>query len=72
MSPAAVDKPLDKLGAPVNRLKRSKASLIGGIGCGVGAFILSVLLAGGPSPLNIAIGLAAGLALGAWVRLADL
>jgi hypothetical protein len=64
--------PLDKLGAPANRLKRSKASLFGGIGCGIGAFILSVLLAGGPSPLNIAIGLAAGIALGVWVRLADL
>lgn len=72
MNPAAVDKPLDKLGAPANRLKRSKASLIGGIGCGIGAFILSVLLAGGPSPLGIAIGLVAGAALGTWVRLADL
>ena len=72
MSPAALDKPLDKLGAPASRLKRSKASLIGGIGCGIGAFILSVLLAGGPSPLNIAIGLVAGIALGTWVRLADL
>jgi hypothetical protein len=31
-----------------------------------------LLLAGGPSPLNIAIGLAIGAALGVWVRLADL
>jgi len=30
------------------------------------------LLAGGPSPLNIAIGLVIGAALGIWVRLADL
>lgn len=54
------------------RLKRSKASLFGGIGCGVGVFILVLLLTGGPSPLNIAIGLVIGTALGVWVRLADL
>jgi hypothetical protein len=72
MTPASVDKPLDKLGAPANRLKRSQASLFGGVACGLGAFILTVLLGGGPTPLNIAIGLAVGAALGAWVRLADL
>jgi uncharacterized membrane protein YccC len=64
--------PLDKLGAPANRLKRSQASLFGGLACGVGAFILVLLLAGGPSPLSIAIGLVIGAALGAWVRQADL
>jgi hypothetical protein len=63
---------MDKLGAPPARLKRSQASLFGGVACGVGAFILVLLLAGGPSPLNIAVGLAIGAALGVWVRLADL
>ena len=63
---------LDKLGAPPTRLKRSQASLFGGIACGIGVFILYLLLAGEPSPLNIAIGLAIGAALGLWVRLADL
>ena len=63
---------MDKLGAPATRLKRSQASLFGGIACGIGAFILALLLAGGPSPLNIAIGLVVGAALGVWVRLADL
>jgi CDP-diglyceride synthetase len=63
---------MGKLGAPATRLKRSQASLFGGIACGVGVFILVLLLAGGPSPLNIAIGLVIGTALGVWVRLADL
>jgi hypothetical protein len=63
---------MDKLGAPPARLKRSQASLFGGIGCGIGVFILVLLLAGGPSPLNIAIGLVIAVAVGAWVRLADL
>lgn len=63
---------MDKLGAPPASLKRSQASLFGGVACGVGAFILYLLLAGGPSPLNIAVGLAVGAALGVWVRLADL
>jgi hypothetical protein len=63
---------IDKFGAPPARLKRSQASLFGGIACGIGVFILVLLLAGGPSPLNIVIGLAIGAALGVWVRLADL
>lgn len=63
--------PLDKLGRPPERLKRSQASLFGGIACGVGAFILVLLLAGA-TPLGIALGLVIGIALGAWVRLADL
>ena len=54
------------------RLKRSKASLFGGIACGAGVFVLYLLLAGEPTPLNLAIGLAIGAALGIWVRLADL
>jgi hypothetical protein len=64
--------PLDKLGAPPARLKRSQASLFGGIACGVGVAILAVLLLGGPSPANIAIGVLLGAALAVWVRLADL
>ena len=38
--------PLDKLGAPPARLKRSQASLVGGIACGIGVAILTVLLLG--------------------------
>lgn len=64
--------PLDKLGAPPARLKRSQVSLFGGIACGIGVFILTLLLIGDPSPLNVAIGLAIGAALAVWVRLADL
>ena len=62
----------DKLGAPPARLKRSQASLFGGVACGIGAFILYLLLAGSGSLLHVAIGLIIGGALGAWVRLADL
>ena len=72
MTATPLDKPLDKLGAPPARLKRSQASLFGGIACAIAAFILSLLLLGGPGPLSIAVGLIAGAALGAWVRLADL
>ena len=64
--------PLDKLGAPPTRLKRSQASLVGGIVCGIGVAILIVLLLGGPTPANVAVALLAGAALGVWVRLADL
>ena len=64
--------PLDKLGAPPARLKRSQASLFGGIACGTGVAILTVLLLGGPDPANLAIGVLLGAALAVWVRLADL
>jgi uncharacterized membrane protein YccC len=64
--------PLDKLGAPSERLKRSQASLIGGIACGIGVAILTILLLGEPSPANVAIGVLVGAALALWVRLADL
>ncbi len=64
--------PLDKLGAPPDRLKRSQASLVGGIACGIGVAILTVLLLGEPTQLNLAIGLLVGAALALWVRLADL
>jgi hypothetical protein len=58
--------------APPSRLKRSKASLVGGVACAAGAFILALLLLGSPSPLNLTIALVVGAALGLWVRLADL
>ena len=64
--------PLDKFGAPPARLKRSQASLIGGIACGIGVAILTVLLLGEPTPANLAIGLLVGATLAVWVRLADL
>ena len=63
---------IGKLDAPPARLKRSQASLFGGVACGIGVFVLVLLLAGGPSPLNIAVGIVIGAALGIWVRLADL
>jgi|HubBroStandDraft_6_1064221.scaffolds.fasta_scaffold2029660_2 hypothetical protein len=68
----SLDKPLDKLGAPPARLKRSRASLFGGLACGAGVFVLYQLLAGGLSPFNVVIGLVIAVALAAWVRLADL
>ena len=64
--------PLDKLGAPPARLKRSQASLVGGIACGIGVAILTVLLLGGPSPASLSIGVVLGAVLAIWVRLADL
>lgn len=63
---------MDKLDAPANRLKRSQASLFGGIACGAAAFVLTLLLAGGPSVGSVLLGLVLGGILGAWVRLADL
>ena len=63
---------MDRLGAPPARLKRSQASLFGGIGCAAGVFILVLLLAGGPGPISVGVGLVVGAALGVWVRLADL
>jgi F0F1-type ATP synthase assembly protein I len=60
-----------KAGATATRLKRSRASLIGGVATGIGVFLLAVLLAG-TSPLSLAIALVVAFAVGAWVRLADL
>ncbi|HEX3861622.1 MAG TPA: hypothetical protein VHY35_08005 [Stellaceae bacterium] len=57
---------------PAARLKRSQASLFGGIVCGIGVMILYLLLVGDVSVGNLAVGAAIGLALGGWVRLADL
>ena len=54
------------------RLKRSRASLVGGIATGVGVAVLAVLLLGGPSTRNLAIAIVLGGAVATWVRLADL
>ncbi len=63
---------IGKAGATATRLKRSRASLVGGIATRLGVFILVLLLAGGASALNVTIGLALAIAVAAWVRLADL
>jgi len=62
----------NRLAAMPRRLKRSRVSLVGGIGCGIGVAVLITLAAGGPSPLTLAIAVVAGAALAVWVRLADL
>lgn len=51
--------------------KRNIASLVGGVAIGAGVLVLW-LLHGGLSPLAIVTGLAAAIAVGAYVRLADL
>lgn len=58
--------------APPGRLKRARASLIGGIAVGIGVAILTVLLAEGLSTGHVALGVAIGAIVGTWVRLADL
>jgi uncharacterized membrane protein (UPF0136 family) len=60
-----------KAGATATRLKRSRASLVGGIATGIGVFLLGLLLAGTSAP-SIALALVIALAVAAWVRLADL
>jgi uncharacterized membrane protein (UPF0136 family) len=60
-----------KAGATPTRLKRSRASLVGGVATGLAVFLLVALLAG-TSPAGIAIAVVIALAVGAWVRLADL
>jgi uncharacterized membrane protein (UPF0136 family) len=60
-----------KAGATATRLKRSRASLVGGIATGIGVFILGVLLAG-TSPGSLVLALVVALAVATWVRLADL
>lgn len=57
--------------------KRNIASLVGGIVIAVGCFVLWLLVASEltqwpPSPPLIASGLVAALAIGFWIRLADL
>jgi hypothetical protein len=53
-------------------LKRSTASLIGGIAVGIFVLVLWLLLAGSPSPAAVAWGLVVAGLIGTWVRLADL
>ncbi|HTC10562.1 MAG TPA: hypothetical protein VK726_17500 [Acetobacteraceae bacterium] len=56
-------------------LKRGRASLIGGIAVGVGAFGLWVLLArdlGAVGTWSIVTGLVVATLVGAWIRVADL
>ena len=54
------------------RLKRSMASLVGGVAVAIGVLLLWLLLAGSLQPASIAVGLVLAIAVGAWVRLADL
>jgi hypothetical protein len=61
-----------KAGATATSVKRSRASLVGGVATGIGVFVLVVLLAGETGVATIAAGLAAALAVAVWVRLADL
>ena len=53
-------------------LKRSTASLIGGIAVGIFVLALWLLLAGTVNPTSVVTGLAVASLIGAWVRLADL
>ena len=53
-------------------LKRSVASLIGGIAIGIFVLVLWLLLAGSTSIAAVVSGLVAASLIGAWVRLADL
>ncbi len=53
-------------------LKRSTASLIGGIAVGIFILVLWLLLAGEVSPAAVLTGLVVATLIGAWVRLADL
>ncbi len=53
-------------------LKRSVASLVGGIAVALGVLLLWLLLADSLQPASIAVGLVLAIAVGAWVRLADL
>lgn len=53
-------------------LKRSLASVVGGIAVALGVLLLWLLLAGSLQPASIAVGLVLAIAVGAWVRLADL
>ena len=52
-------------------LKRSLASLIGGIAVGIFVLALWLLLAGSTSPAAVTSGLLVATLIGAWVRLAD-
>lgn len=54
------------------RVKRSMPSLIGGIFSAIVAFVLWLLLFGTGSVAMIALGAFVAIALGSWIRLADL
>lgn len=53
-------------------LKRSVASLVGGIAVGVFVLGLCLLIAGSTGPLAVMLGLVLAVLVGGWVRLADL
>ncbi|MBV9860533.1 MAG: hypothetical protein JO267_00125 [Alphaproteobacteria bacterium] len=54
------------------RVKRSLPSLIGGIFTAIVALVLWLLLFGTGNPVTIAAGALIAVALGSWIRLADL
>ena len=56
---------------PAVHVKRSMPSLIGGIFTGIAVFVLWLLLFGTGLPA-VALGLIVAVALGIWIRLADL
>jgi len=53
-------------------IKRSAASLVGGIFVAIFVFVLWLLVVGSTGPMEIAVGLVGASLLGLWVRLADL
>ncbi|HTZ37847.1 MAG TPA: hypothetical protein VMB84_17590 [Stellaceae bacterium] len=60
------------LNLPQAHLKRSMPSLIGGIFSAIVVFVIWLLLFGTSSLPLVALGLVLAVALGAWIRLADL
>jgi hypothetical protein len=60
------------LNLPQAHLKRSMPSLIGGIFSSIVAFVLWLLLFGTGSIAMVVLGLVVAVALGTWIRLADL
>jgi len=60
------------IGVAEAHVKRSMPSLIGGIFSAVVAFVLWLLLFGTGSVAMIALGALVAIALGTWIRLADL
>jgi hypothetical protein len=53
-------------------LKRSIASLVGGIAVGIFVLGLWLLIAGNMGPMAVTLGLVLAVLVGGWVRLADL
>ncbi|HVY14457.1 MAG TPA: hypothetical protein VHB27_04465 [Rhodopila sp.] len=63
------------MSVPRARIKSGKASLIGGIVVGIATFCLWVVIArdvGADTPAWIAAGAVVAIAVGGWIRLADL